>query len=250
MNRVSRRTEGRQQILLLRSFERRLKLLLMKEFKKTLLEVRSSYPTWTPVIKRHEKRLKSMMTQQLTVIGQSFAKRARQRVEKSHPHVLERKALDTEDQLNNRIKTWAEKHSADKVKGIADTTRERIRNAITRSIEDRDSRGIAGVVQDVAGMSPARAETIARTEGHTASMVGQAESMDSLSEELDIKMVKVWIATSDDRTRQTHSDADGQRVGQHESFDVGGESLDFPGDPNGSPEEIINCRCVVAYEPD
>jgi hypothetical protein len=27
-------------------------------------------------------------------------------------------------------------------------------------------------------------------------------------------------------------------------FDVGGEQLQFPGDPAGAPENVINCHCV------
>jgi hypothetical protein len=55
-----------------------------------------------------------------------------------------------------------------------------------------------------------------------------------------------WLATlQDDRTREAHADAHGQTRLLGESFDVGGESLRHPGDPQGSPENIINCRCGV-----
>jgi hypothetical protein len=32
-------------------------------------------------------------------------------------------------------------------------------------------------------------------------------------------------------------------VNQDGSFNVGGEQLQFPGDPKGSPENTISCRC-------
>jgi hypothetical protein len=35
-------------------------------------------------------------------------------------------------------------------------------------------------------------------------------------------------------------------VGVDETFSVGGEDLEYPGDPNGSPENVIQCRCTVA----
>lgn len=56
-------------------------------------------------------------------------------------------------------------------------------------------------------------------------------------------MKKVWIATGDDRVRTTHLDADGQEVELDEPFNVGGEELQYPADPVGSPAEVYNCRC-------
>ncbi len=54
----------------------------------------------------------------------------------------------------------------------------------------------------------------------------------------------VWHATQDDRTRDSHAEMDGQEVAMGESFITGnGNALEFPGDPNGPPEEVINCRC-------
>jgi len=32
-----------------------------------------------------------------------------------------------------------------------------------------------------------------------------------------------------------------------EPFIIGGESLDYPGDPSGSAANVINCRCSVGY---
>jgi hypothetical protein len=46
--------------------------------------------------------------------------------------------------------------------------------------------------------------------------------------------------------RDTHSDMEGQTVSFGEPFETGGGvHLLYPGDPNGPPEEIINCRCYV-----
>lgn len=60
-------------------------------------------------------------------------------------------------------------------------------------------------------------------------------------EELD----KVWIATLDGKTRPTHWAADGQRAPLAGTFTVGGEAMQFPGDPTASAAETINCRCRV-----
>jgi hypothetical protein len=58
---------------------------------------------------------------------------------------------------------------------------------------------------------------------------------------------KQWLTAGDDRVRETHAEADGQIVPIDQEFDVGGEALDYPGDPSGSDEEVCNCRCTVIY---
>ena len=63
------------------------------------------------------------------------------------------------------------------------------------------------------------------------------------------QMQKEWIASFDDRTRDTHSEADGQIVMANNTFLVGGQQMMFPGDPAGGASEVINCRCSVAYIP-
>jgi len=57
--------------------------------------------------------------------------------------------------------------------------------------------------------------------------------------------VKEWLATADDRTRESHVEMDGQAAPIDGVFDNG---CRFPGDPNGPPEEVINCRCALVYQ--
>jgi len=91
-----------------------------------------------------------------------------------------------------------------------------------------------------------QAMRIARTETTTA----MNTAMDVAAEQTGIMIEKVWIASIDDRTRDSHADLDGVQVPKNEPFRTSnGNSLDYPGDPNGRPEEIINCRCTVGYVP-
>jgi SPP1 gp7 family putative phage head morphogenesis protein len=60
---------------------------------------------------------------------------------------------------------------------------------------------------------------------------------------------KKWLATLDNRTRQSHQDANGQVRDIDEPFDIdtrdgGTEELMFPLDPEASPENLCNCRCA------
>lgn len=103
-------------------------------------------------------------------------------------------------------------------------------------------------VQDVFGVAERRGDTIARTEVHGAAQRTGVETAGALVDS-GVPLLKTWLATSDDRTRDAHADADGQQVPYDEPFEVDGEELDYPGDPAGSAENTINCRCDVLYDP-
>lgn len=137
---------------------------------------------------------------------------------------------------------------ANKLAGqVTDTTYEQIRLALADGVSDGatiDQLGAA--VQSVFDHATgARAATIARTE-----VVGAFNGSAQLAATqlpADVVAGQEWIATEDSRTREDHADADGQQVLIGEAFDVGGETLAYPGDPNGSADEIINCRCTVGF---
>lgn len=96
---------------------------------------------------------------------------------------------------------------------------------------------VAERVRNVTGVTDGRATRIARTEVHAAHEAGSyAQAL-----AIDPNGTKEWLATEDDRTRPTHRVADGQRVPMTEPFDVGGDTLRYPGDVFGEPQETINC---------
>ncbi len=63
-----------------------------------------------------------------------------------------------------------------------------------------------------------------------------------------MQLTKIWQAITDDRTRPTHLDANGQRRLLNDPFDVGGAALQWPADAGGQLSEVINCRCWEDYE--
>jgi len=85
-----------------------------------------------------------------------------------------------------------------------------------------------------------RAARIARTESGIAGNAGIQSGMEQAGVE-----EKRWITSRDAKVRNTHISAGGQTVNIRDSFLVGGIFLKHPGDPDGTPEEIINCRCVA-----
>jgi hypothetical protein len=92
-----------------------------------------------------------------------------------------------------------------------------------------------------------RAESIARTESMAALHEAQSQAMDQAIESGAVTQDQVsyiWNTAGDDRVRPSHETMDGQEVAMGEMFTTGdGAQLEYPGDPNGPPEEIIACRC-------
>ena len=58
-----------------------------------------------------------------------------------------------------------------------------------------------------------------------------------------------WVAMQDGKVREDHANADGQIKRLEEPFFVGGEILEEPRDPAGSPGNTANCRCQEIYSP-
>lgn len=104
---------------------------------------------------------------------------------------------------------------------------------------------LAGRVEEALDVAASRAVTIARTEVVSASNAGSIAGARALSGHAP--PVKIWMASLDARTRESHADADGQEVALDEPFTVGGAQLDYPGDPAGPVEEVANCRCTIVY---
>jgi len=134
----------------------------------------------------------------------------------------------------------------DRLDAVTLTTKNRIASVLSAGIQEgasiQDMR--ARISSDVGGA--VRAERIARTEVISASNLGSIEGARATG----LPLNKTWLATRDERTRDTHDEADGQTVAMDELFNVGGSSLDFPGDwsNNADVAEIIQCRCTTIYQ--
>ncbi len=100
---------------------------------------------------------------------------------------------------------------------------------------------IATSLQDVIGNNSAAATRNARTIITGAENAGRKDSYEDL-EEQGVIQKKVWIATPDDRTRESHLLMDGEEVDIDERFSNG---LMYPADPSGDASEVYNCRCTM-----
>lgn len=87
----------------------------------------------------------------------------------------------------------------------------------------------------------AAARRNARTAYTSAQNGGRQESYNK-AVELGIEIQKEWMATLDDRTRDSHQSLDGERVDYNQLFS---NKCEYPGDPKGKPAEVYNCRCTM-----
>jgi hypothetical protein len=128
---------------------------------------------------------------------------------------------------------------------ISETTRATIITQVERGFAaGLAQEGVARLIrQAVPEIARARSSVIARTETHGAAGYGaQGAAL-----ETGLTLRKEWVSAEDERTRETHVEANGQIVGAEDYFNIGGHSCQFPGDPALPPEEAINCRCVSAF---
>lgn len=126
--------------------------------------------------------------------------------------------------------------------------RKHIRNAITQGVLQGESiPKIAKRLQNVVGMDHNAAVRNARTAMTGAQNAGRVRGYKD-AKSMGINVMQEWLATQDDRTRESHLALDGERI------EIGGvfsNGCEYPGDPGGPPEEVYNCRCtLIPYLPD
>ena len=144
------------------------------------------------------------------------------------------------------VKSWVEQ----RVKLWASSVNEETGRLLSNEIAEANLQGesiseIQRRVEKVFNFNDiVRSERIARTEMLSTTNAAHLEVMQNAG-----ARNKEWLATRDDRVRDSHAAADGQVVPIEEPFRIGSALLDAPGVGRGGgvgpPEETINCRCVV-----
>lgn len=124
----------------------------------------------------------------------------------------------------------------------------RVQNAITQGIIQGESVSDVGrrLTVDLSASNAAKMDMFVRTALNGAQNAGRIERMRE-AEEMGIEVKKQWLATLDNRTRDTHRELDGKEAKIDEPFIVDGDEIDYPGDPSAPPELVYNCRCTLKY---
>lgn len=117
-----------------------------------------------------------------------------------------------------------------------------ILNALKEGIKQGKSiPNLAKRVQSVSNRSRNSAITTARTETTRIQSRSRLDAFDR-ARLLGIMVDNEWVATADSRVRDSHAAVSGEVVADGELFSNG---LRYPGDSDGPPEEVINCRCTL-----
>ena len=130
----------------------------------------------------------------------------------------------------------------DKLVNTAEGIHEAIQAALETGLDEGDTMDelAARVKGAFNGIDDERALRIAVTETTAAYETARQATF----EEAGIEF-KEWLTSGDDRVRLDHFHVDGNIVPVEGTFAVGGSQLLHPGDPDGPPDQVINCRCLT-----
>jgi uncharacterized protein with gpF-like domain len=126
---------------------------------------------------------------------------------------------------------------------VTETTYKGVKTAMAEGVGQGE--GIPDLAERIKGVFETASDLRSRTIARTEVISGYNGSVNLVASQLgpDIVSGKEWLSAHDSRTREDHATADGQVVGINDAFDVGGEALEYPGDPAGSAGQTVNCRC-------
>jgi HK97 family phage portal protein len=151
------------------------------------------------------------------------------------------------DLLNPLFLDWVSENGLHLAKLINDTTKSELAITLTEGIKAGESiKDLADRIQAVYSelngddMERYRAVRIARTETIRTVNAGAFETYKAAN----ITQV-MWLANSGGDFRPEHQAISGTVYNINEGILVMGELMRYPGDPNGSAKNTINCRCSV-----
>lgn len=125
--------------------------------------------------------------------------------------------------------------------------KQHIANEVTQGILQGESiKKVAKRLRNVTDMDYRASVRNARTTVTGAQNAGRTDAF-KRAEKMGIKIKQRWLATGDSRTRDSHVSINGETVNIGEKFSNG---CRYPGDPDGRPEEVYNCRCTLVPELD
>lgn len=130
-----------------------------------------------------------------------------------------------------------------KIKGINITLFNQLKMAIDEAIEANQTvPEIANILTEVSkgvfNNASNRSMAIARTESNSL-LNGSAIS----TYQREGVRQKEWLTTLDDKARESHIRINGEIIPMESRFSNG---LEYPGDPAGPAEEVVNCRCAIS----
>lgn len=171
-------------------------------------------------------------------------------------HLLPPTKQDTETMWGNytaaQLREYARSRTGRRIKGITETTRERVSNAINYamesggSVEDMTKTITYFLRNDYKEFTTVRARMIAQTEMVTASN----EASILAGQSTGLEMRKFWSTSGLPNVRESHmaAEIDSNDVGGYSDGEAFSNGLQYPGDPSGDASEVCNCHCCLLLE--
>lgn len=114
------------------------------------------------------------------------------------------------------------------------------------STEGLSTRDMAQLIEENAeGYSRQRATLVARTEASAVLTEGRVLGIEALELETGEAFGIEWLSVMGTTTRADHAALDGVQIPTGGTFNLGGESCRFPGDPSLSVGQRANCLCSI-----
>jgi len=237
-------------------YERKAYRIVQKHFKSILskIPVSNATPnTWEMLIHGniHIEQIQAMFKEIYTTIGINYGNKVNKELEKTKKaNVLFNEALLKE------ILLFLSNEGTGKIVSVHATLIEEVIKAVKEQLgENATVIELQNAIYNVVSKSQTyfkwQALRIARTETTTASGLAAMHT----AQQSDLVLSKTWIAAIDNRTRDDHRGANNQVVDFDDYFIMpSGVKMRFPGamfnDKGAVPaNEVINCRCTVAFIP-
>lgn len=195
-------------------------------------------------IKTTKKAIKDIYTEQFYRTGFAFeqALGAKLGIGLLNPELAKASVLNSLDRI-----TWT-----DRMKDHAQVFLKQIQSELTQGlIQGEGYAKISKRIVEKTGLTTSKVLRIVRTEGHRVQSAGSLLAYDktqAAADRLGLETVKVWIATLDNRTRDSHQQMDGKEANAEGIFTLpSGATTEAPG-LSGVAEEDINCRCTTMMQ--
>lgn len=247
----------RQWIRYHRRYERIAYLILRRAFIKTIAEIDLSNATednYEALIKQgvqtNSVTIQRAYIQLYETVGLMHGKRVIKDIERQAKNLFT-------DTFQREVIQFLANYGGNRIRTVSNTLAEFIIREL--SIANLDGISISQAVTNILKKRSFyrwQLLRIARTETTAAANYAS----DAASSTTGIVLQKVWVSAEDSRTRvipedeYDHLHMNGKRVDDGQPFFVrvrggGVEPMRFPGDPSGSSENVINCRCAMVKVP-
>lgn len=124
----------------------------------------------------------------------------------------------------------------------------KINAELLQAIESGESIGkMSERLMRVTDMNKSASIRNARTMTTAFENLGRLDGMKKMQDN-GTTLQKEWLATLDDKTRDSHAELNGQKADINEPFHSSLGDIMYPGDPSAEPGNVYNCRCTLTYE--